>query len=587
MKPADTNPPAHIHSPGEQADGVESSLRSILDHAPVLLWTSDSTGARDFFNQSWLRFTGRNLELELGDGWTDGIHPDDRDATVETIFQAAGEGLPYEIEYRLRREDGQHRWVRETAVPRRLPGASGVGFVGACFDITEQRESTHQRLADALHDSLTGLPNRAMLLDRAEHALARLQRNPDYKFAAMVLDLDRFKIVNDSIGHHLGDKLLVESARRISRCVRPMDTVARLGGDEFVLLLEDLADPHDAVRIAERVQEVLRAPFNIDGHDVFTAASIGIAVAGPQYRMAADLLRDADTALNRAKAAGKGTHQMFDARMHEQAVGLMKLESELRRAIERGELEAWFQPIVHLRTCQPVSMEALVRWNHPQRGLVSPSEFIPLAEDTGLISAIGFEVLRQSLLRAARWRKSLGGAAPGVSVNLSPRQLGQPDLLDRVGLLLRESGLPPEMLTLEITESLLMQSPEQAIQLLGRLKGMGIQISLDDFGTGYSSLGYLNKFPIDTIKIDRSFVRQMHVEEDDATIVRTIVGLGKQLRLKLTAEGVENREQSEALARIGCDNGQGFLFSKPLPPEQADAWLAEHTQRLQTHRLSA
>jgi predicted signal transduction protein with EAL and GGDEF domain len=373
----------------------------------------------------------------------------------------------------------------------------------------------------------------------------------------------------------VGDQLLVGIAHRLEACLRPGDTVARLGGDEFTILLEDLSTMDDALDVARRVQEAVTQPFNIGGHEVFTTASIGIALSNTGYERAEDLLRDADTAMYRAKLEGKKRHVVFDKAMHDRAMELLQIETDLRRAITRKEFFLNYQPIVDLETGKVASFEALVRWRHPERGLVMPGEFVPVAEETGLIVPLGLWVLNEACRQMRMWQKQ--GLADGrvtMSVNLSSRQFSQTDLIDQISSALRDSGLRAANLKLEITESMVMENIDTAIDMLMQLRDLGVGLSIDDFGTGYSSLSYLHRFPIDTLKIDRSFVTQMTDNAENAEIVRTIVTLARSLDMDVIAEGVETAEQLRQLGSLGCDYGQGYLFSRPVGAGQAVELLA-------------
>ena len=407
---------------------------------------------------------------------------------------------------------------------------------------------------NAFSDALTRLANRALLLDRLGSALKRRIRHPDYLFAVLFLDLDRFKLVNDSLGHNIGDELLRAVARRLEKCLRPQDTVARLGGDEFTMFLEDIKDETDATRVAERVHKELRNPFQVDGHEVFTTSSIGIALSSTGYVQPEDLLRDADTAMYRAKALGRACYSMFDTTMHERAVALLQLDHDLRRALERKEFRLHYQPIVRLETAEPIGFEALLRWEHPGRGLVSPAEFIPLAEETRLIVPIGHWVLEEACRQARAWEAQFGSDLP-VSVNLSGRQFSQPDLVGQITQILQQFSLEGRSLKLEITESLIMENIESVITMLRQLKALGIQSSMDDFGTGYSSLSYLHRLPIDVLKIDRSFVSGTHSGVEKPEVVRTVLTLAFDLGIDTIAEGVETAEQMAQLRALGCKYG--------------------------------
>ena len=441
-------------------------------------------------------------------------------------------------------------------------------------DVTGRRLMEEQLRHDTLHDALTGLPNRLLFMERLTHCIARAKRRDGYLFAVLFLDLDRFKVINDSLGHHVGDELLVMISRRLQRCLREEDTVARFGGDEFAILLEDIVGISDATRVAERIQAELSASVNLNGFDVFTSASIGIALSSSAYERPEYLLRNADMAMYRAKGLGQARFEVFDRTMHAQALARLQLETDLRHALERDEFVLHFQPIISLADGTICGLEALIRWAHPELGLLSPDDFIPAAEETGLILPIGQWVLQEACRRVRRWRVRFGDdQVRSVGVNLSAKQFSQIDLMEQIWDAVRESGVPADALRLEITESAVMDSADAAVVLLGRLKGLGVQVSLDDFGTGYSSLSYLHRFPLDALKIDRSFVGQMGSDARTMRLVETVLTLARGLGVVAVAEGIETAEQLAHLRALGCELGQGFYFSPPLPPEELEALL--------------
>jgi diguanylate cyclase (GGDEF)-like protein/PAS domain S-box-containing protein len=443
-------------------------------------------------------------------------------------------------------------------------------------DITTRRHMEEQLRHDALHDALTGLPNRLLFMERLAHAILRAKRRVRYQFAVLFLDLDRFKVINDSLGHHVGDDLLVMVAKRLQSCLRAEDSVARLGGDEFAILLEDIQGVEDATRIAERIQQELSTPLSLSGFDVFTSASIGIALSSTAYERPEYLLRNADMAMYRAKAAGQARFEVFDRAMHAQALTRLQLETDLRRAVDRQEFRLHYQPIVALGSGRLDAVEALVRWEHPDRGWMAPDEFIPVAEETGVILPIGEWVLTQACAQGRAWLDRFGEErAPLVGVNLSAKQFSQPDLAEQISKALDTTGLPAARLRLEITESAIMENAESATVLLGSLKALGVQISLDDFGTGYSSLSYLHRFPLDALKIDRSFVMRMHEDDRSAQLVQTIIGLARSLGVVAVAEGIEMNDQFLELRRIDCEFGQGYLFARPLAATDVEIMLEE------------
>ncbi|MEP6818822.1 MAG: EAL domain-containing protein [bacterium] len=428
----------------------------------------------------------------------------------------------------------------------------------------------------AFHDALTGLPNRPLLLDHLRLAIERSKLNHNHLFAVLFIDLDRFKNINDSLGHNTGDQLLVAIARRIAGCLRPTDTVARLGGDEFAILLDGLENWTIATDVAERVQTELLKPFSLNGHEVYTTASIGIRLSMDGREDAAKMLRDADTAMYRAKDSGKARHELFHSAMHTRAVALLKLENDLRRAIEREEFCVHYQPIMSIETEVLTGFEALVRWNHPERGLVMPDEFIPIAEETGCITEIGAVVLRAACKQMRQWHAALGRESLTISVNLSGKQLTQTNLIQQIQETLEQTGLKPGCLRLEITESVVMENAELATNTLLQLRKLGVHLSIDDFGTGYSSLSYLHRFPVNTLKIDRSFIGRMAKGDENSEIVRTICTLANNLGMEVVAEGVETREQLELLRSLKCEYGQGYLFSRPVDAKTATKLVIEN-----------
>jgi len=431
----------------------------------------------------------------------------------------------------------------------------------------------------AFQDSLTGLPNRAMFTELLKAEIESSKRRCEHMFAVLFLDLDRFKNINDSLGHTHGDLLLVAFAERLERTLRPIDTLARFGGDEFAILLSGMSDATDAVRVAQRIQDELSQPFVLDKNSAFATASIGIALSSSGYDRPDDILRDADIAMYRAKENGKARYEVFDHDMHASAVSRLQLESDLRQAIERNEFCVYYQPIVSLETGRLAGFEALVRWNHPRRGLVSPADFIPVAEETGLIVPIGEWVLNEACARVRQWQiDSPSHRSLSLSVNLSARQVAQPDLLNRIKEALENSKLNSHCLKLEITESVVMENAEAAAQMFKQLRSLGVQLSIDDFGTGYSSLSYLHRFPLNYLKIDRSFVSRLTTDNDNA-IVRTISTLARNLGMEVIAEGIETEEQFQQLKMLGCEYGQGYLFSRPVANEGVDHLLSQDSKR--------
>jgi diguanylate cyclase (GGDEF)-like protein len=444
-------------------------------------------------------------------------------------------------------------------------------------ELLEHERTQQQLVRQALHDALTGLPNRTLFMEHLQKALQRNQRNKDYLFAVLFIDLDRFKIINDNWGHAVGDKILIAISGILRECSRDLDTVARLSGDEFTILLEDLQDFRDAIAIAERLLDKLTSPIHLDDLQIFSGASIGIVLNSTNYQNGVDLLRDADIAMYRAKALGKGRYTIFDREMYAQTVHLSQLETDLRLALKRQEFVLYYQPIVSLRTSKVQGFEALLRWEHPNKGLILPGDFIAIAEDTGLIVPIGEWVLREACQQLRTWQEKFTDASSvHISVNLSSRQIKQFDFVDKLARILADTGLHGKNLRLELTETMLMDRGEKTIELLNRIKQKQVRLSIDDFGTGYSSLSYLHRFPIDTLKIDRSFVSSIDTEEKNCEIVKTIITLAHSLNMSAIAEGVETDYHLNYLKKLGCEAAQGCLFSKPVNVDLAEAIIADN-----------
>jgi diguanylate cyclase (GGDEF)-like protein len=443
-------------------------------------------------------------------------------------------------------------------------------------ELIERKRAEEQLVYTALHDPLTDLPNRILFMDRLRHAMERAKRHKDHKYAVLFLDLDRFKVVNDSLGHNIGDQLLIESASRLMACLRTEDTVARLGGDEFVILLEDVQDSADAIRVAERMQNDLALPYDLEGHRVNVFVSMGIVLSGADYEQPDDILRDADIAMYRAKGQGLGRFEIFDPQMLDRVMTRLESEIDLRKALERQEFIVHYQPILDMRTRRIVGFEALVRWQHPTKGLIPPAEFIPTSEETGLIVPIGYWVLDEACHQIREWQVQFPTIPPlTVSVNLSTRQCSQPDLLEKIADVLQKNELDGSCLKLELTESLIVEDSEYISAMLSKLRELGIQVQIDDFGTGYSSLGYLHTLPIDTLKIDRGFISRLGTSNNGSEIVRTILALAHNLGMKVVAEGVETDEQLSNLEVMDCEYVQGFLFAKPVDSQAAGVLLGK------------
>nr|HMN30034.1 EAL domain-containing protein [Caldilineaceae bacterium] len=442
-------------------------------------------------------------------------------------------------------------------------------------EISERKRAEEQLAHDALHDALTGLPNRVLFLDRLRHAIEFSKRHERYRFSVFFLDLDHFKAVNDSLGHPAGDQLLIAIAQRLSQCIRSSDTVARMSGDEFVILLEDSKEPGEVLRIAERIIEKFKVAFHLDGHQFFASTSIGIVGNVSGYDQPDEVIRDADIAMYYAKIQGKGRYELFSPHMREQVLARIELENDLRLALERQEFELYYQPILALPDERLTGFEALIRWHHPERGLVSPAEFIPIAEETGWIIPIGQWVLREACRQLYEWQTQFPSQSPlMMSVNISGKQFTKPGFIEHIQQVLQDILIAPNSLRLEITEGVWLNSSEEAIFVFHQLHRLGIQFDIDDFGTGYSSLSYLQYFPIHTVKIARTFIERMHEKNNSAELVRAMITMAHDLGMEAVAEGVETEEQLNNLKQLGCNYGQGYLLSRPVAREQAKALLA-------------
>ncbi|MBD2775944.1 EAL domain-containing protein [Iningainema sp. BLCCT55] len=434
------------------------------------------------------------------------------------------------------------------------------------------RDSNKQLAYNAAHDKLTGLPNRYLFIERLHRAFD--SSRSDSVFAVLFLDLDRFKVINDSMGHLVGDQLLIAIVGRLKACLRPVDTIARFGGDEFIILLENLSDVSDTIGIAERIQTELRLPFNLNEQEVFITVSIGIALSATGYSQPEDMLRDADIAMYRAKNQAPARYEIFNTRMHQKAVVRLQMETDLRRAIERQEFLMYYQPIVSLETGRIIGFESLLRWQHPQRGLVSPTKFIPIAEETELICCIDKWVMGESIRQMQHWQQ-IQSVPLSISVNVCHKQFIQPNLVEQISQIIQETSFDANHLKLEITEKVMME--QSATTKLTQLKALGIRLAIDDFGTGYSSLSRLHSFPIDELKIDRSFVRKINTEQGKQ-ITETIITLSQKLRVDVTAEGIETAQQLAQIRNLKCQYGQGYFFSPPLPSQSAEALIVANPQ---------
>jgi diguanylate cyclase (GGDEF)-like protein/PAS domain S-box-containing protein len=548
------------------------------------LWDWDLAAGSIYLSTRWkssLGFPAEAISSDPGE-WFGRVHPEDLPGLKARLHDHLhGTSRHFEAEYRVRHKDGQYRWMLCRGLAVRSPTAVAVRIAGSQTDITDRRRAEEQLRHDALHDALTGLANRALLSERLRLCLLRAKREPDYRFAVLFTDLDRFKLINDTLGHTAGDQLLVGISQRLLHCIRATDFIAhlgandlaRLGGDEFVVLLDGLRGDGDVLRVAKRLQDTLKEPFIIGGREVFSGMSIGIAAGSADYDNPEDILRDADTALYQVKASGRGGCEFFDPSMHAAAMSRWWMENALRRAIERNELRLVYQPVVSVASGELQAFEALLRWTHPERGAISPADFIPVAEETGLINLLGDWVLRTAVAQLALWAPYLASRPDfSVAVNVSGKQLSQPALGDFISDLLSALAIPASRLRLEVTESALMEKG-LSTKMVARLVELDLKLHLDDFGTGYSSLSYLHTLPVNALKIDRSFIDRMTHDSTSAAIVQSIITLAHTLGAEVIAEGVEKVEQLEQLRRLDCDAAQGYYFNRPLEVDKATALL--------------
>ncbi len=574
----------------QTAQLAESEARYALAAAGANdgLWDWNLRTGEFFYASRWNAIVGlADSETTGGDlaHWVDRVHPEDR-AHVEAALQGFREGARSQLtlEHRMRHADGQYRWVCSRGALRRDESGTPLRAAGSQTDITNRKLAEAQLRFDALHDSLTGLPNREMLRQRIEQCISRRKADPSFRFAALFLDLDRFKVINDSLGHSVGDQLLVEVAVTLESTIRQHGatrrggtewTLARLGGDEFVVLLSGSQGDLGALELADHLLQSFESPILCDQHIITTGFSVGVALGEPACGQAEDILRDADTALYRAKSRGRGCYQLFSDELHVEAINRFELERELRRAIERRDFVLHYQPIVSLADGHVEYLEALLRWIHPERGCISPGEFIPLAEESGLITVLGDFVLDQACLQLIEWRSQ--GLQTAVNVNVSGRQLVRTSFSDQFHARLARSGLPPDALRIEVTESTLMD--QMAIARCEEVAQRGGLVYLDDFGTGYSSLSYLTRLPVHALKIDRSFVCRLVHEPTTRAITNTILTLAAALKLEVVAEGIETEEEAQQLRAMGCKLGQGYLWSKPIPAERVAELLSNSTRK--------
>jgi len=541
------------------------------------IWDWNMRDSEVYFSARWKAILGY-AEHEIADRideWFDRVDLRDREKFDEAMSQhLESKTALFESEYRITAKGGEVRWVLSRGVAVRDESGAPWRMAGSMTDITRRKQTEARLLHEAMHDALTGLPNRILFMDRLELALRRYRRDPHKLFAVLFFDLDRFKHVNDSLGPQVGDELLAQVAGRLLGCLRPGDTLARLGGDEFAIVLNDIAGPTDAIFVVERLQEALAQEFEIEAHSIYTSASIGIAVSSESYRTPDEMLRDADIAMYRAKNSGQATYAVFDTYMHDQAMFQHRMETDLRRALDKGEFDIYYQPIVAMDDQHVLGFEALLRWHHPSRGLVMPEEFIGIVEDTSLVVPIGWWVIERACCQLAKWQRLFPLQPPlAMSINVSGKLFLTDDMAKRLAALLEDCGLAPQCIRLEITERVVMDHGDLVLSTLSDLRDLGVQLHVDDFGTGYSSLTYLQRFRYDSLKIDRTFVSTMSEKVDSSAIVEAIISLGMTLGMQVVAEGVETPEQFHRLRAMNCPAAQGFWFCKPLHQDAVNDFL--------------
>ena len=546
------------------------------------LWDWDLTTNKIVYSPRWKEMLGLDGDeiSDLPDEWLGRIHPEDRDR-VDALIEAYLEGTTsnFEIEYRMRHFSDNYLWVLAKGLTIRSTSGKATRFAGSQTDVTELKSHEEQMIHDALHDTLTSIPNRTLLLDRIRQSLVRRKRYPKTSFAVIFIDLDRFRLVNESLGHIHGDELLKLISERLKGSIPIGDTVARLGGDEFSVLIQDIVCVKDAENIAKDIHDSFSKPFSLGDKEVFASASMGIAHSDNDYKMPEEILRDSELAMYRAKRDGKAQSIIFEKRFRQSTLSPIDLDTDLRRALDRDEMELHYQPIISMRDRRISGFEALLRWSHRSRGAISPNEFIPLAEETGLIYDLGQWVLRKACEQIAGWNKDKSKEEQlEISINLSGRQFSDPNLVVGIVENIEKSGFNAEFLKIEITESALMENAQRSVSMLNQLKDLNIKVCVDDFGTGYSSLSYLHTFPIDTLKIDRSFVHDMSRNFRNMEIIRTIIMLAHNLKLDVIAEGVETAEQYAQLSALGCQFAQGFFFSRPVNSSDAAHLIQQNRQ---------
>jgi PAS domain S-box-containing protein len=593
-----------LHRIRRQLAERDQLFQLISENAADMIALVDSDGRRLYTSPAYLKVLGYSSDDLKDTSSFDLVHPDDRTQVLQAAEKARLSGRGEQMEYRVLHKDGSWRTLESTASPILNVKGQTDKLVIVNRDITERKRAEEMLAHNAFHDGLTNLPNRALFLDRLQHALTLSKRHSNYKFAVLLIDIDEFKIVNDSLGHTAGDQLLIQIGQRLKDSVRRVDTVsrprvtdvpgrlanddtlARLGGDEFTILLDDIRDPIEAVRVAERIQEELAPPFVLNEEQIVISASIGIASSASPHTLAEELLRDADIAMYRAKRAGKARCEVSDVAMHANAVKRLRLETDLRKALDQGEFRVHYQPIVSLQTGKITGFEALTRWQRPE-GILSPAAFITVAEEIGLMIPMNRQLLREACIRLRGWQSEFPSNPPlTMSVNITPKEFTQPDLASEIRKCLEKTSVDPSCLQLEIVETIAMGDAEKSGQVLAKLKALGVRLSIDDFGTGYSSLSRLRRIPVDTLKIDRAFISNMDSDPENREIVRVIIMLAHNLGLKVVAEGTETEEQVNLLKQLNCEMTQGYFFSRPVD-DRAISKLLESNQGARAASVSS
>ncbi|MBE9059875.1 bifunctional diguanylate cyclase/phosphodiesterase [cf. Phormidesmis sp. LEGE 11477] len=571
---------ASLNSPASASSLNTKALKQIFKLSPIGMTVLDLNGRFLSANRSFCEAVGYAEEELVSRSFTRLTHPDDVSVLKALSEQLlSGERQYFQIETRHWTKQEKPLTVCSTVTLIHDSQQRSICFLLQVVDLTEQKWMEAQLRHRAFYDGLTGLANRALFVDKVEQAVAWLEHSGSVQCAVLLLDIDRFKVINDSLGHSIGDQLLTALSGRLKACIRQYDTLARLGGDEFAILLEEIDGLDETIKVCDRIHDTLKCPFQIGSYEVFANISIGVACSDAGYEQSSDLLRNADTALYHAKGQGGGCYATFDRTMHERAVALWKMATQAQFAVERRELSLHYQPVINIKTGQVVAVEALIRWTHPQYGPISPGEFIPVMEETGVITLIGDWVLQTACQQVFQWQQQLHNSYPiKVHVNLSARQLAQRNLAQQVESALANTGLPKDLLWLEITETAIMKNSQEAVQVLEQLKALAIGLCIDDFGIGYSSLSRLQQLPIDLIKIDRSFVQHIGSRGENTEIVRTIIDLANNLGLDIVAEGVETEAQLAGLRSLGCYNIQGFYFARPMTPAAALEFIQKRNQ---------